>query len=455
MRIALLFLLSLFFFSAVDALELNCTFDRPLPSNVSVAGTVRNENGTFVKVNDKNYVASVITFIGEENADGILELELATVGQPPSLLGAMLYRKENGKLIRMSTLAWLKNVPRESFGTMTFKFAPGTFQKGVEYQIYIYRSNQKGTLKFRKIYFKTEKIGRSIRMNYKNTPDLVSPLQGVPSGKPDFHIQITGVNPAKSIKEIVVTRPGGRWVSGDDVKKNYWMIQYYDSADFPARRNPKNNFNGTLHKNLSCIDMVFEGSGSGNSEFLCQVFYSDGTVDSWKYEPEKEPPPHVPMTFNKNILDTEQYFNIPASWKQPRVSNRNFHSLVSDKENLKDGLVMQGKAHRRLWSMGWFLPFAGHNRKPSKYQIDKYCKFSSRIALREIQLFDENGKNIASQAEVAGECESPLQELNKVIDNNTELDSAAKSAEAFINRTKTAEKGRQLPTFLLRFLFLV
>ncbi|MBR5122555.1 MAG: hypothetical protein IKU91_03270, partial [Anaerotignum sp.] len=98
---------------------------------------------------------------------------------------------------------------------------------------------------------------------------------------------------------------------------------------------------------------------------------------SRKYEPEKEPPPPVPMTFNKNILDTEQYFNIPASWKQPRVSNRNFHSLISDKENLKDGLVMQGKAHRRLWSMGWFLPFAGHNRKPSKYQIDKYCKFSS------------------------------------------------------------------------------
>ena len=437
MRIVLLLLLSFVFSFTVYGIELDCTFDKALPQEVSVAGTVKKENGVYVKVNDKNYVAAVISFKGEENAEGILELDIASDGQPPALLGSIMYRKDDGKLVRMKTLAWLRNVPRETFGKMTFKFAAGTFKKGVDYQIYLYRANQKGILKFRRIYFKTQQIGRSIQMNYKNTPDLVGPLKAGPSGKPDFHIQITGVNPAKSIKEIVVTRPGGRWVSGDDVKKNYWMIQYYDSADFPARKNPKNNFNGTLHKGLSCIDMVFESTGTGNSEFLCQVFYSDGTVDTWKSEAEKIEMPPIPLAFSKKTLNVKSDYSVPASWQQPKAGSRGFHSLISDKEKMQSGFIMQGKAHRRLWSMGWFLPFAGHNRKPSKAQVEKLCKIASRVALREIQLIDANGKNIALQSAISGECESPWLDLNKVIDNNTSLDSAAKAAESFINRNQT------------------
>lgn len=423
---------------AFQAVEINCTFDKKLPPGVTVNGTIQQENGVFVKVNNKNYVAATIAFNGEENTAGILDLDLATFGTPQTKLGIILYRRaENKKLVPVSTLTWMKTVPSESFGQMTFKFAPGTFQKDTEYQIYLFRANQKGTLKIRKISFKTQKIGHSITMNYKKTPDLVGPLAAGPSGKPDFHIQITGVNPAKSIKEIVVTRPGCRWVSGDDVKKNYWMLQYYDSSDFPARKNPKNNFNGTLHKNLSCIDMVFESVNPPVSDFLCEVFYSDGTVDSWKYEVKKESPSPAPLTLKKNVLNINNNYSIPASWKQPQVSGRSFHSLLSDKENLKDGLIMRGKAHRRLWSPGWFLPYAGHNRNPAKSQVEKFCKTASRTALREIQLFDENGKNIAAQAVISGECESPWLDLKKAVDNDISLDSAAKAADPSINRPQS------------------
>lgn len=435
------FLLTAFglFFNIAGALELNCTFDRELPSGVSVAGAVQKENGIPVKVNNKNYVAAIIRFAGEENAKGVLELDLMTEGQPPSSLGAMLYRNENGKLVRISTLAWLKGVPRENYGKMTFNFAPGTFKKGQDYEIYLYRANQKGTLKFRKITLKLEKIERSIRVNYKNTPDLVGPLKSGPSGKPDFHIQITGVNPAKTIKEIVVTHSGGgRWVSGDDVKKNFWMIQYYDSADFPARRNPKNNFNGVTHSNLSCIDLVFENSYVAGAEYVCQVFYTDGTVDSWKSEKEKLDIPKLPLNFAQKTLNVKMAVSVPESWKQPQLKGKTFFSLISDREALKDGLIMQGKAHRRVWSPGWFLPYAGHNRKPSQWG-KSLCAYSSCAALREFQIFDVNGKNIAPLAVVSGECSPQWLDLGKVADNDTSLDSAAKASEASINKAQEAQ----------------
>lgn len=267
---------------------MNCVFDRELPEAVSVAGDTRQEDGTAVRVNSKNYVAAIIRFQGESSASGTLELDLKTTGQPPSRLGVILYRRNaKHQLERISTPAWLKAVPIDSFGQLKFDFPAGRFKSGTEYQIYIYRANQKGTLVFRRITFKTRAGGKSMSLHYKNTPDLVGPVTRGPSGKPDFHIHLTGVDPAKSIREIVVTRPGGRWVSGDDVKKNFWMIDYYDSADFPARKNPRNNFGGALHSGLSCIDLVMEGGYAEGASYQCEVFYSDGTRDLWKAELEK------------------------------------------------------------------------------------------------------------------------------------------------------------------------
>ena len=431
-----------FCFCALSALELNCSFDRALPKGVSVAGTVQKMNGEAVKVNNKNYVAAVLEFKGEDNTNGVLELDLMTTGQPPTTLGAILYRKEKGKLIKISMFAWLKAVPRESFGKMTFTFPAGRFKSGQTYVIYLYRANQKGTLIFRNITLKLEKVKRSIKINYKNTPDLVGPLKSGPSGKPDFHIQITGVNPNKKIKEIVVSRAAGRWVSGDDVKKNFWMIQYYDSADFPQRKNPKTNFNGQLHTNLSCIDMVFEESYVEGAQYLCEVFYSDGTVDKWKTEKEKIEPPAIPLTFKNKVLNNGAQYSVPDSWKQPSAGSRSFYSLFSNKEDLKDGYLMRGKAHRRIWSLGWFLPFAGHNRKPPKYQVEKYCSISSRAALREFQVFDVNGKNIAAQAKISadladGNSKAVWTNLAKITDGDISIDSAAMASEAMINQTQS------------------
>ena len=85
----------------VNALELNCTFDQALPNGVTVAGSVQKMNGTSVMVNSKNYVAAVLRFQGEDNTKGTLELDLMTQGQPPTTLGAILYRKEKGKLIKI------------------------------------------------------------------------------------------------------------------------------------------------------------------------------------------------------------------------------------------------------------------------------------------------------------------------------------------------------------------
>jgi len=424
----------------LNAVDLDCVFDRGLPAGISVAGDTRQENGTAVRVNSKNYVAAVIRFQGESSAAGTLELDLKTIGQPPSLLGVILYfRNTKRQLERISTPAWLKAVPIDSFGQMKFTFPAGRFKTGTEYQIYIYRANQKGTLVFRRISFKTQASGKSISLHYKNTPDLVGPVTRGPSGKPDFHIHLTGVNPAKSIREVVVTRPGGRWVSGDDVKKNFWMIDYYDSADFPARKNPRNNFDGALHSGLSCIDLVMEGGYAEGASYLCEVFYSDGTKDIWKAELEKPERPEMPRFFgNQKPLLGNSSFALPAGWKQPVIAGQTYFQLMSEKDLLKNGLIMQGKTHRRVWSLGWFLPFAGLNQKPSKSQIEKYVKWSHRAALREFEVFDSNGKKITGSA-VTGSGDLKWLDLKKVIDGNTSPDSAARAEKARIDQPQKAE----------------
>ena len=130
---------------SLSAVDLNCVFDRELPDAVSVAGDTRQEDGAAVRINSKNYVAAIIRFQGESSASGMLELDLKTTGQPPSRLGVILYRRDAKRVLeRISTSAWLKAVPIDSFGQLTFNFPAGTFKSGTEYQIYIYRANQIG-----------------------------------------------------------------------------------------------------------------------------------------------------------------------------------------------------------------------------------------------------------------------------------------------------------------------
>ena len=427
------------FMTALHAIDLKCDFGKELPKEITTTCPIVDDGGERI-LNCEKYVAAVIRFEGEGSAEGVLEMEIMTTGQPPSQLGVILYVHEDGKLQRLQTLAWLKNVPRDSFDKMNFVFPTGTFKSGKLYDIYLYRANSKGQLKLRSISFRTKAVGKTITLNYKNTPDLVGPLTHGPSGKPDFHIHLTGLDPQKSIKEIVVTRQGGRWVSGDDVKKNFWMIEYYDSADFAVARNPRNNFDGKLHSGLSCIDLVMEGGYAEGSEYLCEVFYSDGTKDSWKAEIERPERPAVPMEFNssKNILVNADY-RIPDGWRQPVIGGKTYFQILSEKDKLSQGLIMKGNTHHRVWSLGWFLPFSGLNPKPSKSQIEKHSPMTYRAALREFQVFDANRKEISRDAKITASEGLQWQNLENAIDGDTGLDSAAKVAKPEVNKPQYAE----------------
>lgn len=141
--------------TAVKAVELNCTFDKKLPAGASISGTVQQENGTSVMVNDKTYFVGILAFDGEEGAGGTLEFDISTSGEPASKLGVILYQKENGKLKRLATPAWMRNIPKDKYTKMTFNFKPGTFKANQKYEIYFYRSNQKGAMKLKQVLFKT------------------------------------------------------------------------------------------------------------------------------------------------------------------------------------------------------------------------------------------------------------------------------------------------------------
>ena len=52
--------------AGANAIELDCTFDKKMPAGVSMYGTVQQENGTSVAVNDKGYYISIIRFAGEK-----------------------------------------------------------------------------------------------------------------------------------------------------------------------------------------------------------------------------------------------------------------------------------------------------------------------------------------------------------------------------------------------------
>ncbi len=140
---------------SLKAVEIDLAFDKKMPAGVSVQGTVQQEDGASVLVNDKNYYVGIIPFDGEEGVGGTLEFELKSAGEPAGQLGIILFQNENGKLKTVSMPTWMRKVPSDKYTKLTFNFKPGTFKAGQKYQIYFYRSNQKGTLKFKRVLFKT------------------------------------------------------------------------------------------------------------------------------------------------------------------------------------------------------------------------------------------------------------------------------------------------------------
>lgn len=141
--------------AAANAIEMNWQPGKKVPG-ADIFGKVQKDAGTSVLVKADGYYFAILKFKGEKDAGGNLELELATTGNPASQLGIILYERDaKKKLQRVVTPAWAKNISKDKYTKMTFKIAPKTFKAGKNYEMYLYRSNQKGTLKLKSLIFKT------------------------------------------------------------------------------------------------------------------------------------------------------------------------------------------------------------------------------------------------------------------------------------------------------------
>lgn len=155
MKKVLLTLAATLSIAAANAFELNCTFDKEQPAGIKMNGTVQKENNASVLVNDKNYYIGIASFVADKNAGGELTLELTAAGNPASQLGVILFENNSGKLKTLKHLAWMRKVATDKYEKLTFKIAPGMLAEGKKYDIYFYRSNQKGALKVKQINIKT------------------------------------------------------------------------------------------------------------------------------------------------------------------------------------------------------------------------------------------------------------------------------------------------------------
>ena len=141
--------------AAANAVELNCTFDKAQPAGIKMSGTVQQDNGVSVLVSDKGYYIGIASFVADKNAGAELTVELTSAGTPAAQLGIILHENNNGKLKALKHLAWMRKVSSDKYDKMVFKIAPEMLTEGKKYDIYFYRSNQKGALKIKQINIKT------------------------------------------------------------------------------------------------------------------------------------------------------------------------------------------------------------------------------------------------------------------------------------------------------------
>ena len=146
--------------AGVNAVELDCTFDKKLPAGVSINGNLQQEDGTTVLVNENKYYSMIVTFPGEDNVTGTLTIELTSAGNPAGMLGIILHEQlSNGKTKQLKNYAWMRKVAQDKYQTMTFTIAPEMLKAGKKYSIYFYR-NGKGALKIKRVQFKTTPVAK-------------------------------------------------------------------------------------------------------------------------------------------------------------------------------------------------------------------------------------------------------------------------------------------------------
>ena len=150
------------------------------------------------------YVCAAIKINCLAYQDVVLEFNAKTVGTPAATVGAILYRHESGELKILSRSQWLHPVRAGEYGPVRVEFPGHCVVTDGEYEIYLYRSNQQGALYLDTARISQKPVDKKISFSFLDTPDLVSPLKPGPSGMRDYHLAVTGVNPHKGIKEVVV-----------------------------------------------------------------------------------------------------------------------------------------------------------------------------------------------------------------------------------------------------------
>jgi len=113
-----------------------------------------------------------------------------------------------------------------------------------------------------------------------------------PSGKPDWHALLAGLDPKRTVVGFWVVADGGesRWSSTRDSFR--WALAYFDHDEFVRRTSrhlaPKllNNMDGATQTGLSRVDLLFEPNHDDayGMSFLATAFYEDGSTAKWIFE---------------------------------------------------------------------------------------------------------------------------------------------------------------------------
>ena len=137
-------------------------FESLYPASDALTKQVQRAVKAMDMPKDENgYYIGILSFVAEEGVSGTLTMDLTTTGNPASLLGVILHEKQdNGKLKAVKHLAWHRKVAQDKYQTLTFNIAPELLKAGKKYDIYFYRSNQKGALKIKRVQFKTTPVAK-------------------------------------------------------------------------------------------------------------------------------------------------------------------------------------------------------------------------------------------------------------------------------------------------------
>lgn len=282
--------------------------------------------------------------------------------------------------------------------------------------------------------------------------DLVGPVASLqPSGTPDYHLRIAGVNSDKAISRITVEGKGvqWKWVSDENGKTGFWIIQYYDHADFVKNSSPSpmTNQNGVTHKGLSDIDLFFEAAVPDPKEIKgivleCTVEYTDGTCDLWTVNvgaagsmQGKKWNVHRGTDF----LVARKDYDVPSAWKPIPILGKTFWNILNenwgksirvknDTESVDitsagfDRSALKSGSGRRL---SYPQPYNLLPPSADPAVLKGIVPLLKRICFREVRVFTPEGVDVTGQAVAYGQCDGGgFDNLPRLVDGDISPDNA-------------------------------